>query len=692
MSEGFGSWNARVSSMVDMLKRVPENASALGKQGYDAIKNGAAMPGSAAEAGKMAGNAVNSAEAGVDAAKTAASNAADGFKQARGISQPAGPVSLEAAMSGQTAKERGFRNAGRTPGWTSGTTPPPTPPFGSGAAPMPPAPTGTAVEPWNPVTGQRPGPVLSGPQTIEGTSTRVGPTPTPSMPKDLATAGERLSGAGTGGIPPEGKPGFIRNMGGKAARFAGKASLWAAPVVAGAAVLDEAGNQMGTSGIAGAMSDQARIDAARTADTSPSGLMEEWTGLRRDKAGPAAFMGINDPLVQNRIQRLKGMGGAALNALNPLNLLPDSLNPMAPDSPIDRRGKKFGVPQTGARTLAQQPVQAGGPSGPGMIQTNQGMQTPDQLIDGTAVPASGQGAFRRTGGQGVSVGTDGALFGGKLQPLSKDASPEEAKLWLDKSVALQNSEVQGRDALRKDLAQINARNPFDTGGSGPANAIAGLAAYGAMSRMQKNEADLGVRQDANATAKAKIASDIAIKNREDLRKTQEVNRGTMDKELEDYGRVKAGPKEMSELPATYEGRVKAELSKVRQDINYSLGNRKDGRKLEDLEPAERQQLLLAKSIKDKVADSRGGIGQKFRDYFGNKQFDSKDLYSYMPKAVEPTLDGGYKVLMANGNTMTVSAARGGGFNLTGPNDPVDADIQQLISPLVDKYEKSQKGK
>lgn len=664
MSSASGWVKSALEQSIDRLSKIPEQAQQLGKQGYDAIKNGAAkvgaaMPGSATEAGQMAGNAVNSAEAGVDAAKTAAQDVKAGFKSARpSVGAAPGPVSLDAAMSGETAKARGFKNAGRTPGWTSGTTPPP---GAAPAAPTPPVATGTAVEPWNPVTGQRPGPVLSGPQTIEGVSSRVGPTPTPSMPKDLATAGERLSGAGTGGIPPEGKPGFIRNMGGKALGFAGK---FVTPAAAGYGVLSEAGDQM----------DRGEVGA---------GIANE------SRNGTNVF--ASQDLVDSRMSRMKGLMDAGLNAINPLNLLPDSLNPMAPDSSIDRRGKKFGVPQTGARTLAQQPVQAGGQGGPGMIQTNQGMQTPDQLIDGTGVPASGTGAFRRTGGKAVSVGTDGALFGGKLQPLAKNASPEEAQLWLDKSVALQNSEVQGREALRKDLAQIQTggRSPFDVG-SGPAGAIAGLSAYGAMSRMEKNKADLGVRQDANTIARQKANFDMADKNRTDLRKTQEVNRGTMEKELEGYARIKAGDKQINELPGTYESRVKGELAKVRQDLDYSMGNRKDGRKLEDLSGAERQQFFLYKNIKDKVTDSRGQISQKFRDYFGNKQFDSKDAYSYAPTGVEDTIQNGLpalKVRLANGNTMVVSSAAGGGWNLTGPNDPVDADVMALVAPFVKEHEK-----
>lgn len=617
MSEGVFSWAER-------LKQIPGQASALGKQGMDAIRSaavkvGSALPASATEAGRMAGNAVNSATEAMGGLKTAASDAAGGFRTA-----------------------------------TSGVTP-------------------------------QPSPAAGGFETPPSDTARFGQN-TAGFQKDAVTAGERLGGAGSGGIPPEGKPGLLRRAagaGGKALGFAGKI---ATPAVAGYGVLSEAGDQM----------DRGEVGAANAQESVN---------------GSGMFASQN--LVDSRMGRMKGLMDAGLSAINPLNLLPDSLNPMASASPLDRRGKDFGRPAGGRPSLAQQPVQPG-TMGPGMVPTNQGAMTPEQVLGGDALPDSGFGAFRResgarkidpvTGkdlgpigaqgrGQAVKVGGNAASFGGLLPALAKDATPEQAREYLQKSQDLQAIENNGREALRKDLARIQTggRSPFDVG-KGPAGAIAGLSAYGAMSRMQKNDAELGVRQDANNVARQKAAFDMADKNRADLRKQQEVNRGTMDKELEDYARGKVGDPKINETAGDHASRVKGELSKVRTDINYSLGNRKDGRKLEDLEPAERQQLLLAKSIKDRVVDARGDLGQKFRDYFGNKQFDSKDLYSYMPKRVEPTTAGGYKVLMANGNTMTVQAARGGGFNLTGPNDPVDADIQQLISPLVDKYEKSQKGK
>jgi len=124
-----------------------------------------------------------------------------------------------------------------------------------------------------------------------------------------------------------------------------------------------------------------------------------------------------------------------------------------------------------------------------------------------------------------------------------------------------------------------------------------------------------------------------------------------------------------------------------------VANRRDGMKVEDLDPKHVEQLLLARKVRDKVNEGRGNFGQSVRDFFGNKRADSSDLYSYLPAKVErATLPGGggYVVHSRNGNTMTVKQAQGGGFNFTGPNDPVDADIAALIRPAIERFEAEQK--
>ena len=84
--------------------------------------------------------------------------------------------------------------------------------------------------------------------------------------------------------------------------------------------------------------------------------------------------------------------------------------------------------------------------------------------------------------------------------------------------------------------------------------------------------------------------------------------------------------------------------------------------------------------------------QGFRDFFGNKRFDSRDLYSYDVKSAKPAIDGGYVIELNNGNTVKAEAVSGGGFNFFTPNGPVDADLAKLYTPVVEAAIAKQKGK
>lgn len=141
--------------------------------------------------------------------------------------------------------------------------------------------------------------------------------------------------------------------------------------------------------------------------------------------------------------------------------------------------------------------------------------------------------------------------------------------------------------------------------------------------------------------------------------------------------------------------VKTRGAKLRADVERSVANRGDGETIESLGPTHVQQLLLARKLRDKAEAARSGWSQQARDFFGASRADSGDLYSYMPHSVERAtlpFGGGYIIRSKNGNTMNIKAAQGGGFNWTGPNDPIDADIAELIAPKIAEFERNEKAK
>lgn len=239
-------------------------------------------------------------------------------------------------------------------------------------------------------------------------------------------------------------------------------------------------------------------------------------------------------------------------------------------------------------------------------------------------------------------------------------------------------------------------------GKGAFGNIAALQGYGALERMKTNSVNAGLRsqqiQATNDLARARMSYEQYKDQRDFGVQQEDKNRGIGDKDIEDY------VKSVIPAPATgvlgvggekqgqYGDRVGAEVSKLKDQINYTLGNRKDGKRLGQLGGAERQQLLMGAKMKSAIEKARGTPNQWTADFFGNKQADSKDLYSYMPAGVDGSIipfSGGIRVKTMNGNTMSLKNAAGGGFNFTGPNDPADADVMALLKPHLDAYYKTQ---
>lgn len=332
-------------------------------------------------------------------------------------------------------------------------------------------------------------------------------------------------------------------------------------------------------------------------------------------------------------------------------------------SPYDRLKNPVAA-KTGAPVASMPPAvqlaQADIPQAPvdnsDLIDTTKGTQvTPSTLMNDTSLlPAKGQGAFQRTtaGNVGPAVGIRNAeVKPGEGAPLSKS------------------------NKLANAAAQI---------------AAAGYGVRAAEARESGNRfaANLGIKQ-LQAGLAARHANQEYDSN----------NRKQLDTQAETYARQAVGPQKTSgllgsgiggEKDADYENRVKGEKADFMRRADFSFADRNDGKKLEDATPRQFQQLTILNNIRKKVVEGRSDFTQQLRDFFGNKQSDSQNLYHYGPKDLKASLlpgGGGYHVQLAGGDTVNLVTAAGGGYKVLGPNTPVDSDIMALI-----KHTMEQKGK
>lgn len=309
------------------------------------------------------------------------------------------------------------------------------------------------------------------------------------------------------------------------------------------------------------------------------------------------------------------------------------------------------APQQPAPTIASAPVSA--PVDSNYVDLVGGDKArPAVLTDSTVgVPVSGQGALRRTtpGNQGDAIKLGGSTGGSA----AASAAPAPAAPAADFQANVRKLGLRGAMKVREDETTRRGQD---------------------------------VASESNAMARAvQIATLQHTIGKE--------NAATHDKAIEDYARGKvAVPGTISNMvdKQKYENDVKAKASALKADINYSVADRKDGTTMEKLTPTQRNQLFLANDLKERITDARGGIVQSMRDFFGNKRFDSRNLYSYMPVSAEPSMQGGYVVHFANGNTAHVVDVAGGGLNIFGPNTPVDADVAAILKPVIDRAKRQGK--
>jgi hypothetical protein len=325
-----------------------------------------------------------------------------------------------------------------------------------------------------------------------------------------------------------------------------------------------------------------------------------------------------------------------------------------------------------------------------------------------SMPA-GTGSVTRSDGLRTAVNT--RLPSG-MERLPENATQEQAAEWLKKMNVVKQLEARDNAAMAGGSGggrgtDISALRDMATK-NGAFGAMAGLQGYGAISRMEKGATDVGLRNQANQTALAKATYDASKDQRDFTLKMAEVqnkadldNRSVVDSEIKEVATRMAGPAPTKTMGGVDKDAHAANLQKaeveLKGDIKYTLAD--TGKKYERLAPAERQQLFQAAEFRSKVMDARGGIKQSMVDYFGNKRFDSKNLYSWLPArdksgTVQPATalpDGTLQVKLGNGNTVSVGAVAGGGFKVLGPNEAINADMMALVQPAIDAYRKKAKG-
>lgn len=314
-----------------------------------------------------------------------------------------------------------------------------------------------------------------------------------------------------------------------------------------------------------------------------------------------------------------------------------------------------GAPGSGLRTV---PVTAG------------------EVMGGTANPAPGQGAFQRTTpgnpGQAVAVGGD--------ESVARDAAQARA-----------NSEAAAAKNLR-------------SGGAQPQPGVFGEIAQmqGLRTKVQSDAARDSATREGLRLASTTRGQDItregqqtsaALKIAELHRAMGNENETRVTKRTEDYVRSKMTP-ERAQLfndPATRaaeEQKLKQQTSDVQERIRHTQSL--TGKGVGELPEAQHSLLLKANDLRERLeGEGRKGVVAFAQDFVGNKRFDSKNLYSYLPArdgsgTVKPAIPEtfGYSVEMGNGNKVKVYKLAGGGFNFTGPNDPMDSEAMELMQPAI----------
>lgn len=329
-----------------------------------------------------------------------------------------------------------------------------------------------------------------------------------------------------------------------------------------------------------------------------------------------------------------------------------------------------------APTNGQAPIEGGGSLGP-VAPRAPTVADPAAVLrdqDYSAVPM-GMGVISRNGEPARAFGTPGDYRGensyvarDRVRPGMRDGAIPEAPNGVF-------GELAAMQGLRTRLGQDRYGEGVGVRQRGQDIVMRGQDMSAATAERGQNVTMRGQTLEA-ANARARLAHDAGKENA-----------ASLDKQI-DAAADRATPLAESGFFKNTENSMKAREeakkqygNELRRRINHSLGDRTDGKRLENLSGAEFNQLVLADKVRRKVEDKRGTLSQSVRDFFGAKQFDSDNLYGYMPTKAVPANDGGFVLHFGNGNTAKADIV-GGDFKWLSPNAPIDADIQQLVAPLV----------
>lgn len=315
------------------------------------------------------------------------------------------------------------------------------------------------------------------------------------------------------------------------------------------------------------------------------------------------------------------------------------------------------------------------------------------------------------------TGTPAAQTGTQAQQV---AIPAEGTGSIQRTTTGNTGQVQAvggaaSDSLVGGTAQsASLRNP-SSGAPQPAGAPAGSQAQGGLrdvsvpvlpgrmgvNDLVRNKHDLKSAQ-LSLEARGQDVQDmnnqrqVAIRQYEIQHQLGKENEERVNAQIEQHAKAKMAPLSVGTLgssgtaKAEYDAKVAQEVAATKNRFQNSIADRKDGRSIQTLKPAEMQQLRTLDKVRDRVMESRGGSFQTLRDLIGQKRFDSENLYSYHVTGATPSVQGGYVVHLGNGNQIHVKELAGGHFVLFGANEPVDADTMAMIRPAIAAAERGKK--
>lgn len=434
-------------------------------------------------------------------------------------------------------------------------------------------------------------------------------------------------------------------------------------------------------------------------------LVEAGTAAMNIADGENPVKAIGRGLVRGGMTVAGGLGGAALGTLGAPGVgtllggaaggtagyrigdaVSDSLFGPAPDGQPDLR-----KPVGGAAAPVAAPVAA--PRNANSVMTGRSSMTDGDSLNGQRIPLASENADARPQAIISEPSLNPAPGYGAIQRtgnLNPDGSVDRstAKPAVALGNGLGSQPVQTAQAGQSAAAGGSANGLREV----PTVQGRGLTKFKADVRNQHAATEArsqDVTRENNAIARTIQLAQMQRTNEND-RQEQVV------KSVDDYVRAKNPAVKESLVPgskaqADYEAGIKqkgADLhDRLRHTASVTPGVGSLGR------VSESQQTLLHKAndFRERLETTgRSGVIPWAQDFFGNKRFDSKNLYSYLPArddkgAVKPAIPEtfGYSVEMGNGNRIKVYKLGGGGFNFTGPNDPIDADAMELIKPAID---------